>query len=86
MVPYKGMPEDSIIKLYKNSIDVNLVGSYTRALEIIPNKSPLLKGIIDDRRSIGRMGSYLISRRMLFNDADFEDYFVKRLVLTEIVY
>lgn len=77
---------DSLISISKNSVEINNTGSYSYALQLIPEKSEFLKKFINDRQSGGRMDSGTVARRLLFNNVDFDDYFIKRLIITEIVY
>jgi len=78
--------EDSIVKKYMNYVDVNFVGSYIRALNSIPNKSPFLKNYIESRNAAGLLSPIIIVNRMLSSNVDFNDYFIKRLIITEIAY
>ncbi|SDS02526.1 hypothetical protein [Winogradskyella sediminis] len=78
--------EDSIIESRKNWVDINYVGSYTRALNSIENKSRFLIGYLDMRDAAGTIDPRLIAYRMLDNKVDLNDYFIKRLIVTEIVY
>ncbi len=67
-------------------MDINYVGSYTRALNSIENKSRFLIGYLDMRDAAGTIDPRLIAYRMLDNKVDLNDYFIKRLIVTEIVY
>ena len=78
--------EDSIIESRKNWVDINYVGSYSRALNSIPNKSRFLIGYLDIREAAGTIDPMLIANRMLESKVDIDDYFIKRLIITEIVY
>jgi hypothetical protein len=78
--------EDSIIESRKNWVDINYVGSYSRALNSIPNKSRFLTGYLDIREAAGTIDPMLIANRMLESKVDIDDYFIKRLIITEIVY
>ncbi len=78
--------EDSIIESRKNWIDINYVGSYSRALNSISNKSDFLIDYLDIREVAGTIDPRLIADRMLETKVDLNDYFIKRLIITEIVY
>jgi len=78
--------EDSIIESRKNWVDINYVGSYSRALNSISNKSRFLIGYLDIREAAGTIDPMLIANRMLESKVDIDDYFIKRLIITEIVY
>jgi hypothetical protein len=78
--------EDSIINSRKNWKGINYVGSYTRALNSISNKSRFLTGYLDMREAAGTIDPILIADRMLEYKVDIDDYFIKRLIITEIVY
>ncbi|PZW42342.1 hypothetical protein LX95_00652 [Mesonia algae] len=78
--------EDSIIESRKNWIGINYVGSYTRALNSIENKSRFLTGYLEMRDAAGTIDPRLIADRMLETKVNLNDYFIKRLIVTEIVY
>jgi hypothetical protein len=80
------MNEDSIIKSRKNWIELNYVGSYTKALNSISNKSQFLTEYLGIRDAAGTIGPRLIADRMLETKIDLDDYFIKRLIITEIIY
>lgn len=86
MLGYEGLTKDSIVKIFKNSLKPNLFGKYSKALESIPNKSEFLENFIRERQSTLSLGYYHTSSRMIYNNVDFDDYFIKRLVITDIVY
>lgn len=78
--------EDSIIDSRKNWHDINYVGSYTRALNAISIKSRFLIDYIDMRTVAGTIDPRIIANRMLESNVDLNDYFIKRLIITEIIY
>lgn len=77
---------DSFIEISKKSVNRNNIGSYSYALQLIPEKSEFLEKFIYDRQSAGIMSSTMVSKRLLFNNVDLNNYFIKRLIITEIVY
>lgn len=78
--------EDSIIESRKNWTDINYFGSYTRGLNSISNKSKFLIEYLDIREAAGTLDPILIAEQMLNYKVDLNDYFIKRLIITEIVY
>ncbi|SFO01994.1 hypothetical protein SAMN04487989_1124 [Bizionia echini] len=78
--------EDSIINSRKKWVDINRVGSYKRALDSISNKSTFLTDYLDIREAAGIISSFIVAKRMLAYNVDLNDYFIKRLIITEIVY
>ncbi|GAA4280383.1 hypothetical protein [Gaetbulibacter aestuarii] len=78
--------EDSIIESRKNWIDINYFGSYSRALNSISKKSDFLVDYLDIREAAGTIDPKFIAKRMLESKVDLNDYFIKRLIITEIVY
>ena len=79
--------EDSIIiESRKNWIDINYDGSYSRALNAISNKSHFLTEYLKIRDASGKIDPNMIAERMLESKVDLNDYFIKRLIITEIVY
>ena len=78
--------EDSIIDSRKNWVDINYVGSYSRALNSVKSKSRFLTEYLDIREAAGTIDPMIIANRMLESKVDIDDYFIKRLIITEIVY
>ncbi|SFZ95188.1 hypothetical protein SAMN05428642_1115 [Flaviramulus basaltis] len=78
--------EDSIIESHKNWIDINYVGSYSRALNSISDKSDFLIDYLDIRETAGTIDPRIIADRMLKSKVNLNDYFIKRIIITEIVY
>ncbi|MCL8008958.1 hypothetical protein M8845_16120 [Gelidibacter japonicus] len=81
------MDEDSIIiESRKNWNDINYDGRYSRALNAISNKSDFLTEYLKIRDAAGMIDPRFIAERMLESKVDLNDYFIKRLIITEIVY
>lgn len=78
--------EDSIIRVRKNWVDINYVGSYTRAMNSISKKSRFLEDYLSVRDASGIIDPFIVANQMLDYDVDVNDYFIKRLIITEIVY
>lgn len=78
--------EDSIIQSRRRWKDINYVGSYTRALNSISNKSTFLTDFLDMRDVAGMIDPRLTAKMMLKSKVDLNNYFVKRLIITEIIY
>ena len=79
--------EDSvIIESRKNWTDINYDGRYSRALNAISNKSDFLTEYLKIRDASGKIDPRFIAERMLESKVDLNNYFIKRLILTEIVY
>ncbi|MBD0831252.1 hypothetical protein [Aestuariibaculum sediminum] len=79
--------EDSIlVESRKNWSDINYDGSYSRALNAISNKSDFLTEYIKIRDAAGKINPDIFAERMLESKVDLNDYFIKRLIITEIVY
>lgn len=82
----KSIDEDSLIKSLKSQFDINYIGRYSRALYSISNKSDFLMEYLRIRESAGMINPQFIADRMLKSNVDLNDYFTKRLIITEIVY
>lgn len=78
--------EDSIIKSKKKWVDINYIGRYSRALNSISNKSDFLIDNLTIRDAVGRIDSKFIADLILESKVNLNDYFIKRLIITEIVY
>ncbi|RXJ51215.1 hypothetical protein [Gelidibacter gilvus] len=75
-----------IIESRKNWIDINYDGRYSRALNAISNKSDFLTEYLKIRDASGMIDPRFIAERMLESKVDLNNYFIKRLIITEIVY
>ena len=79
--------EDSIInESQKNWMDINYDGRYSLALNAISNKSDFLEDYLKIRDASGKIDPRFIAERMLKSKVDLNEYLIKRLIITEIVY
>ncbi|MBA6153189.1 hypothetical protein [Gelidibacter maritimus] len=79
--------EDAIIiESHKNWNELNYDGRYSIALNAIANKSDFLNEYLKVRDASGIIDPKYIAERMLESKVDLNDYFIKRLIITEIVY
>ncbi|WP_034062584.1 hypothetical protein [Lacinutrix jangbogonensis] len=67
-------------------LDVNQLGKYSKALVFISNKSFFLNEHITKRNFFGEIDPFFVAKNMLESKVDFDDYFIKRLIITEILY
>ncbi|WP_250437185.1 hypothetical protein [Hanstruepera flava] len=82
----KPINEDSIIESRKYYYNINVIGSYSRALNAISKKSYFLINYLDKREAAGRYDPRIVAKQMLKSKVDLDNYFIKRLIITEIVY
>jgi len=78
--------EDSLIKKLKNHYDINHFGKYRKALTIVSKKNKFIKSYLKMTKEDGMLDPRRIAHEILIADLDFDDYFIKRLIITEIVY
>ncbi|MCL6294027.1 hypothetical protein [Jejuia spongiicola] len=77
---------DSIQKRYMNFVESNFNGKYLKALNSISDKSDFWSSFVKDRNDFGIIISEFIAKRMLAHKVDFDDYYIKRLIVTELSY
>ncbi|MCL6296245.1 hypothetical protein [Jejuia spongiicola] len=78
--------EDSLIKLRKKYIDINYTGKYRKALRAISKENQFIQEYLNMTDAAGNLDPRLIAGKMLFKKVDVSDYFIKRLIITEIIY
>ncbi|AXT50320.1 hypothetical protein D1818_05555 [Aquimarina sp. BL5] len=82
----KSQSDDSIIKLYKKYNEINYYGKYRAALKSVAGQSDFIKEYLDMTEAAGILDPRLIAAEILNKNVDVSDYFVKRLIVTEIIY
>jgi hypothetical protein len=79
--------KDSILNtINKNHGGMNFSGRYKKALETIFQESGFVNEYIDTKDAAGSGNPSIFVSRILSSNIDFKDYFIKRLILTELVY
>ncbi|AUC80785.1 hypothetical protein [Lacinutrix sp. Bg11-31] len=78
--------KDSIKEKYKYFVESNYNGKYLKALNSISSKSEFLKSFYKIRTDFGVIESQLIAEQMLRYKVDFDNYYIKRLVIIELRY
>lgn len=76
--------EDSLIVALKNDYDINYFGTYREALKQVSKKNKFVKKYLEITQSNGILDQRTVAYEMLVSDLDFDNYFIKCLVLTEI--
>jgi len=76
--------EDSLIELRKKYIDVNYVGKYRGALYSISKHNKFISEYLDMTDAAGILDPRMVAAKMLSNDVDLNNYFIKRIIVTEI--
>ncbi len=77
---------DSLLNIRKKYIDINYVGKYRKALKAISKNNKFVKEYIDYTDAVGNIDPRMIAGKMLMAKVDVSDYFIKRLIITEIIY
>ncbi len=78
--------EDSIINSRKKYVDINYLGKYRRALNSISKHHKFIEKHLYMTELAGILDPRLVAAEMLDKNVDFSDYFIKRLIVTEIAY
>jgi len=77
---------DSILKSYENFVETNYEGKYIKALNSVSDSSPFMTKYVDIRNSFGILPPEMVASEMVESDVDLDDYFIKRLIITEMMY
>jgi hypothetical protein len=75
---------DSIICEIKNEMNFNIHGRFIRGLELIQGQDSTIIKYLDDKYAIANISPSVISDALLYRNADFSNYFVKRIVVAEL--
>jgi hypothetical protein len=78
--------EDSLIATLENHYDINYFGKYREALKTVSKEDKFIKKYLQMTKEAGMLDPRMIAYEILIADLDFDDYFIKRLIVTEIVY
>ncbi len=78
--------EDSLIATLKNHYDINHFGRYREALRSVSKKEKFVEKYLEMTQAAGILDQRGIAYEMLISDLDFDNYFIKRLIITEIVH
>jgi hypothetical protein len=78
--------EDSLIATLENHYDINYFGKYIKALKGVSKKNKFVEEYLEMIQDGGMLDHRLLAYKMLIADLDFDNYFTKRLILTEIVH
>ena len=76
-----------LFELLKESVKINIIGSYIKALEEISNKSKFIDFYLEYIKTTNDpVHPYRMSNYILKNDIDINDYFTKRLIFINMFY
>ena len=75
---------DSIQKKYMNFVETNHNGKYLKALNSISDKSEFLGSFVKDRNDFGYIPFYFTAQRILKYKVDLNDYYIRRIIITEL--
>src|SRR5690554_3232091 len=77
---------DKFLEQQKNSAEFNTVGKYIQALYQIKTRDSFFQKLYERKSSAGLIKPELTARFMLSENADLDDYLIKRIIALEIVY
>lgn len=77
---------DSIQKKYMNFVETNFNGKYLKALNGISDESDFLSSFVKDKNDFGFIISEFIAKRMLAYKVDMNDYYIRRIIVTEFCF
>lgn len=78
--------EDSLVKALKNNYYINYFGKYRKALYSVSDKNVFVKEYLKITQDVGTLDPRMVAYKMLIADLDFDNYFTKRMIITEIAY
>jgi|TARA_B110000261_G_scaffold163181_1_gene208600 hypothetical protein len=82
----KNMSEDEIIKKAENRVSINYFGSYNKAINAVFNEPSFINEYFEIRDNSGNSNPSIFINRLLNSNSDFNDYFIKRITVIELVY
>lgn len=85
-LPEDLVSQEELNERYKNFVSSNAIGSYMRALQTIADSSDFVSEFYEVKNAAGILSTELIAEQMLKNEVDLNDYFIKRIIIAEIVY
>ena len=78
--------EDSIIAQHKKYMQINYYGKYRAALKSVAKNNEFIAEYLDMTEAAGIIYPPILAYEMLDQGVDYSNYFIKRLIVTEIVY
>lgn len=82
----ESVDEDSIIKRHSKYLRLNHIGKYRTSLKLIADKNKFIENYLDITEEAGIIDPIIIAFQMLESEVDLNNYFIKRLIVTEIAY
>jgi len=77
---------DSIIDFAKNRTEINYFGSYNKAINSISEELRFVKEYIESRNITGSTNPSIFVPHLIALKPDFNNYFIKRIIIIELVY
>ena len=75
-----------LLKRQKESPEFNTSGKYFQALYKVKDRDEFFKKFYERKNSMGFIGAETLASVMLYENVDFNDYLIKRIIMLEIVY
>ena len=76
-----------LLEKQKKDVQINIIGSYIRALEKVSNQSEVIKSYLENIKMTAEpVRPYAMADYILKNNIDTNDYFIKRLIFINMVY
>jgi hypothetical protein len=81
----KEISRDSILEKYMNFVKTNHNGKYLKALNSISDKSDFLSSFVEVKNAAGIIPFYMTAESLLDFNADLNDYFIRRIIVAELI-
>lgn len=75
-----------LLKRQKESPEFNTQGKYIQALYKLKDRDAFFRKFYDRKSSMGFLASEALASALLYENVDFNDYLIKRIIMLEIVY
>jgi hypothetical protein len=76
-----------LLEKQKEYVQVNMIGSYIRALEKVSNQSEIIESYLENiKMTADPIRPYAMADYILRNNINTNDYFIKRLIFINMIY
>ncbi len=77
---------DSLIANREGYYDINLKGNYRKAFESISEENNFIAEYLEMTNNVGKLDPRFLAYKILESNVELNNYFIKRLIITDIAY
>lgn len=85
-IDFEKFSDEEIINKALKQIEINSLGKYNIALFNLHGRGPVFKKFLTVKESVGFIDASNISSGLIHDKADLTDYFIRRIILLEMIY